>query len=104
MLAQNTDITNHELTQLICAYRLFDQNIDLSLSTREKADFRNHIINLGITSISAGSKTEPGGYAINSKALEQFEISDDRSPEKVVSMLKHSGFDPVWKDWDPIFN
>ncbi|PKH01635.1 2-iminoacetate synthase ThiH [Psychromonas sp. MB-3u-54] len=90
-----------ELVQLICAYRLFSPEVELSLSTRESEHFRNHVLPLGITSLSAGSSTQPGGYAETSeKALEQFEISDDRSPAKMAKLVKSKGFEVVWKDWD----
>ena len=93
-------ITDKELTQLICAYRIFDEEVELSLSTRESPKFRDHIIKLGITSISAGSKTNPGGYAIAEESLEQFEIHDERSPREIASMIREQGYEAVWKDWD----
>lgn len=96
-----TVIQDAELVQLICAWRLFNQDVELSMSTRESQHFRNNIIKLGITSMSAGSKTNPGGYAVEPQSLEQFEIDDARSPEEIVSVIKQAGYDPVWKDWDP---
>ena len=96
----HTFMTDKELVQLICAYRLFNENLELSLSTRENARFRDHIIKLGITSLSAGSKTDPGGYANTDHALEQFEISDDRTPNEVAKMIRAQGYEPVWKDWE----
>jgi len=54
--------------------------------------------------MSAGSKTEPGGYASNAEALEQFAISDERSPAQVVSMIEENGYEVVWKDWDATFD
>jgi 2-iminoacetate synthase len=96
------NITDKELVQLICAYRIFNENLELSLSTRENAIFRNNAIKLGITSISAGSKTDPGGYASGENALEQFEICDERSPKEVAEMIKGNGYEVVWKDWDVI--
>lgn len=99
----NHPVNDKELVQLICAYRIFNENVELSLSTRESPKFRDHVIRLGITSISAGSKTDPGGYAGNLHALEQFEISDERSPDKVAAMLEAQGYEPVWKDWDRVF-
>ncbi len=94
-------ITDKQMVQLICAYRLFSPEVELSLSTRESEHFRNHVIPLGITSMSAGSSTQPGGYAEEAeKALEQFEISDDRSPADVATMVKNQGYEVVWKDWD----
>jgi len=92
-------MTDTDLVQLICAYRLFDEDVELSISTRESEVFREHIVNLGITSISAASKTNPGGYVVDPQSLEQFEISDERSTEDVVTMLQNKGLDVVWKDW-----
>jgi 2-iminoacetate synthase len=96
----NTYMSDKELVQLICAYRLFNQEVELSLSTRESERFRDHVIRLGITSISAGSRTNPGGYAAAPQSLEQFEISDERSPGDVAGMIRRQGYEPVWKDWD----
>jgi len=95
-----TYMSDKELVQLICAYRLFNEEVELSMSTRESEKFRNHIIKLGITSISAGSKTNPGGYAVAPQSLEQFEISDERSPQEIAQMIRQQGYEPVWKDWD----
>ncbi len=93
-------MNDKELVQLICAYRIFDGEIELSISTRENENFRNNIIKLGITSMSAGSKTNPGGYAVDPESLEQFEISDERSPQQVSEMIIQQGYQAVWKDWD----
>lgn len=95
-----SEMTDKDLVQLICAYRLFNEEVELSLSTRESETFRNHAIKLGITSISAGSKTDPGGYANPKENLEQFEISDERTPEEFVKVVQENGYDVVWKDWD----
>lgn len=90
-----------QLLQLICAYRLFNNVVELSLSTRESPSFRDNILALGITSLSAGSSTQPGGYAKTSvKALQQFEISDDRSPQEMAAQVKKLGYEVVWKDWE----
>lgn len=100
----NVVMTDKELAQLTFAFRLFDHDLDISYSTREKPDFRNNMLNLGVTSMSAGSKTDPGGYATHVDSLEQFEVSDARTPSQVahdVASLKH---DVVWKDWDSIFD
>jgi 2-iminoacetate synthase len=93
-------MSDKELVQLICAYRLFNEEVELSISTRESPVFRNNIIKLGITAISAGSKTNPGGYAVEPESLEQFEISDERSPKEIAGMIVAQGYEPVWKDWD----
>ena len=72
---------------------------ELSLSTRESPTFRDHVYPLGITSISAASKTQPGGYANEEEELEQFAISDERSARLVAEFVKQVGMEPVWKDW-----
>ncbi|SEM83908.1 tyrosine lyase ThiH [Mucilaginibacter gossypiicola] len=99
-LEPKVEMNDRELVQLICAYRLFNEEVELSISTRESANFRNNIIKLGITSISAGSKTNPGGYAVEPESLEQFEISDERSPAEIAKIIAQQGYEAVWKDWD----
>jgi len=99
-LEPKVEMSDRELVQLICAYRIFDEEVELSLSTRESEKFRNHVIKLGITSISAGSKTNPGGYVVEPQSLEQFEINDERSPQEIAQMITEQGYEPVWKDWD----
>jgi len=89
-----------DLVQLITAFRLLDEDVEMSISTRESEVFRNHIVKLGITSMSAESKTNPGGYVVEKQSLEQFEISDERSTELVAEMLENQGIEPVWKDWE----
>lgn len=93
-------MNDRELVQLICAYRLFNEELEISISTREEETFRDNIVKLGITSMSAGSKTNPGGYAVAPETLEQFEISDERSPAAIAAMIRRQGYEPVWKDWD----
>ncbi|MCH2234708.1 MAG: 2-iminoacetate synthase ThiH [Crocinitomicaceae bacterium] len=95
-------MTDRQLLQLICAYRIFNEEVELSLSTRESENFRNNVISLGITSISADSKTDPGGYANPNANLEQFEIDDNRPTSEFVKVIKEKGYDPVFKDWDPV--
>lgn len=65
---------------------------------------RDHFVTLGVTSISAGSKTEPGGYAHPNEDLEQFHINDDRSPKAMEEMIRKQGYDVIYKDWDRILN
>jgi 2-iminoacetate synthase len=93
-------MSDRELVQLMCAYRLLDPDVELSISTRESEHFRNHVIPLGVTTFSAGSKTNPGGYACEPESLEQFEISDERSPGQIAAVIRAAGYEPVWKDWD----
>jgi 2-iminoacetate synthase len=117
-------LSDRDLVQLVCALRLFLPDAGLVLSTREPAKLRDGLIPLGITLISAGSHTEPGGYtgagranlhytkggrivelAANSSewasaATGQFEIADERSSAEVAALLQRLGYEPVWKDWD----
>ena len=125
-----THINDRELAQLVCAYRLFLPDVGLVLSTREPAKLRDGLIPLGVTLISAGSHTEPGGYtgagrekihhtergrivelaagasewaAIAERATNatgQFEIADERSADEMAQLIRRLGYEPVWKDWD----
>ncbi len=124
-----TQMTDRDLAQLVCAFRLFLPDAGLVLSTREPAKLRDGLIPLGVTMISAGSHTEPGGYtgagrekihhttrgrivelaagasewAPNGHATNatgQFEIADGRSAEEVAELIRRLGYEPVWKDWD----
>ena len=127
--APPTTMSDRELAQLVCAFRLFLPDVGLVLSTREPAKLRDGLIPLGVTLISAGSHTEPGGYtgagrekihhtergrivelaagasewASNGHATNatgQFEIADERSPDEVADLIRRLGYEPVWKDWD----
>lgn len=93
------EMGERDLLQLIFAWRIFRENIELSLSTRERAQFRDHALALGITSMSADSSTEPGGYAQPNSHLEQFEIDDNRPVSEIVKAIQNKGLDPVFKDW-----
>lgn len=100
----NVILTDKELAQLTFAMRIFDHDVDISYSTRETPHFRDHMATLGVTTMSAASKTEPGGYATHPQALEQFSVSDERPAEEVKNALKKRGIEPIWKDWDAIFD
>jgi 2-iminoacetate synthase len=116
-------MTDRELAQLVCAFRITFPQVGIVLSTRERAQLRDALTSLGVTMMSAGSHTEPGGYTRQGTenlhrtvhgrivapdfqdgedeiATGQFEISDERSPNEIASLLRERGFDPVWKDWD----
>ena len=125
-----TSLSDRELVQLICAFRLVFPDVGLVLSTREPATLRDNLIPLGITHMSAGSHTEPGGYtgagkdnihrtqrgriipladgasefapqpARATNATGQFDIADDRTPLEVAAMVSRLGYEPVFKDWD----
>jgi 2-iminoacetate synthase len=96
----NVVMSDKELAQLIFAFRIFDRDIEMTLSTRESPSFRDPLTSLGITSLSAGSKTDPGGYTVFRNELEQWEINDARSPAEVADAVRAQGYDVVWKDWD----
>ena len=100
----NVTMTDKELAQLTFAFRIFDHDVDISYSTRENPKFRANMMKLGVTSMSAGSKTDPGGYASAPDSLEQFHVSDERSPQAVTEEIRALGYEPVWKDWDKIFD
>jgi 2-iminoacetate synthase len=116
-------ITDRELAQLVCALRVTFPQVGIVLSTRERALLRDSLVSLGVTTMSAGSHTEPGGYTRqggehlhrtvrgrimapdfqdgeDQLATGQFEISDERSPAEIAAVLRRRGFEPVWKDWD----
>ncbi|HXF73661.1 MAG TPA: 2-iminoacetate synthase ThiH [Actinomycetota bacterium] len=94
-----TLISDRELAQLVCALRLFLPDAGLVLSTREAPELRDGLVRIGITHMSAGSHTEPGGYEHPDEATEQFEIADTRSPAQVAARLRELGYEPVWEDW-----
>ncbi len=117
-------LDDRTLVQLIAAFRICFPQVGIVLSTREPAQLRDSLFPLGITHISAESKTDPGGYtgagtddlhltvkgrrveleekksSACSRATGQFEIDDKRTTAEVAQLLKKNGFDPVWKDWD----
>lgn len=117
-----TQLADRQLAQLISAFRIAFPDIGLVLSTREPAKLRDGLMPLGITHVSAGSHTEPGGYTgagrdqlhvtergrivaietpADARATGQFDIADERTPAEVAAVAQRLGFEPVWKDWDP---
>ena len=96
-------VSDSQMVQLLTALRLLLPDAGLILSTRESPNLRDHLIPLGITSMSAGSRTDPGGYAHDAEAEAQFEIADHRSPHAVAEVIRKKGYEPVWKDWDVAF-
>ncbi len=116
-------MTDRELVQLVCALRITFPQLGVVLSTRERASLRDSLASIGVTMMSAGSHTEPGGYTRQGRehlhrtvrgrivapeyqhgedelATGQFEISDERSPAEIAAVLRGRGLEPVWKDWD----
>ena len=96
-------VSDRDLVQMICVARLALPDAELVLSTREPAELRDHLMGLGITRMSAGSRTNPGGYAEDTCSGEQFAIEDPRSAKEVAQVLLQHGFEPVWKDFDRSF-
>lgn len=95
-------IDDRTYVQFMLAFRLFLPRIGINISTRETAEFRDNLINLGVTKFSAGSKTEVGGYSEGEeeKSTAQFDISDDRDVAEIVKMIKNKGYQPLFKDWE----
>ncbi len=91
------------LAQLICAFRLVFPDAHLVLSTREPSALRDHLLPLGITQMSAASRTAPGGYSQTHDAGEQFDVMDQRSAAEVADAIRRAGYEPVWKDWDEAY-
>ncbi|MBO5275954.1 MAG: 2-iminoacetate synthase ThiH [Alistipes sp.] len=100
----NVVMSDKELAQLTFAMRIFDHDVDISYSTREAAMLRDNMATLGVTTMSAASRTEPGGYYTYPEALEQFDVCDSRSATEVEAALRNVGREPVWKDWDASFD
>jgi 2-iminoacetate synthase len=112
--------SDRDLIQVLFALRITFPQVGIVLSTRESAAFRDLLMPLGVTMMSAGSRTEPGGYTGqgthslhltlkgrvthsnygDSKANGQFEVEDNRSPDEVAEAIRVHGLEPVWKDWD----
>ncbi len=96
-------VSDRDLAQTVFALRMTLPDADLVLSTRERPSFRDGMADVGITRMSAGSRTNPGGYSIDEDSLEQFRIADDRTPAEVAAMLAGKNLEPVWKDFDRSF-
>lgn len=94
------NVEDKDLVQAMLAFRLFMPRAGITLSTREEAELRDHLIKLGVTKMSAASSTVVGGYANKKEDNSQFEISDTRSVEEVKDRLKELGYQPISKDWD----
>ncbi|MDQ1711283.1 MAG: 2-iminoacetate synthase [Frankiaceae bacterium] len=88
--------------QALAALRLYEPEAGIVLSTREPAALRDGLVKIAVTSMSAGSSTEPGGYSHPGEAQEQFSVADHRSPAEVARTLEAAGYEPVWKDAFPL--
>lgn len=96
---QKTLVSDKDLVMIILALRLFLPRASIALSTREEKIFRDHLIPLGITQMSASSSTAVGGHTLSQESLKQFEISDTRNLEEVKQAIRSAGYQPVLKDW-----
>jgi len=92
-------VNDKEIVQIIMATRIFLPRIGITISTREEEEFRNNIMPLGVTKMSAGVSTEVGGHSSNDKTESQFEISDKRSVKEIREAIISRGYQPVFKDW-----
>ena len=100
----NCFVSDRELAQVTFAMRIFDHDVDISYSTREPEFIRDNMCTLGVTTMSAGSRVNPGGYHTFPEALEQFAVSDSRTASEIEVRLRELGREPVWKDWDASFD
>jgi 2-iminoacetate synthase len=98
------EVSDKTLVKLICLTRILFPTLGINLSTRESASLRDHALRVGVTKISAASRTCVGGYVEKKSGSPQFQVKDNRSVSEIVNMLKNSGFDPVFTDWRPIPN
>ncbi len=100
------DVTDIDMVKIICLARIQFPRVGINLSTRESQNFRDHALEVGITKISAESRTSVGGYATTHKQNQypQFDIQDDRSVEEIIRILKKRNIDPVFTDWRRIEN
>jgi 2-iminoacetate synthase len=97
-------VSDRDLVQFMLALRLFLPEIGFNMSTRERPALRDKLIPLGVTNMSAGSSTRPGGYGTyGGETLQQFSIDDARRPNEVAEAIKRAGYEPVWKDFDRAF-
>ena len=96
-------VSDRDFVQMILAFRVTFPTIGIILSTRESAEIRDNLLGLGVTQISAESKTNPGGYTDNNSD-EQFQVSDHRSLDEIIKIIKIKGFDPVIKDWSTMLS
>ena len=94
------DVHEPQLLQIICAYRIFMPFASIMISTRECERFRDNIIQIAATKISAGVNVGIGGHSQEEeKGDEQFEISDGRSVDEIYHMIEDKGMQPVMTDY-----
>lgn len=99
---QEVIVSDKELVNIMLALRLYLPRVGINISTRENSAFRDNLIGLGVTKMSAGSTTKVGGHTINEENTGQFDISDTRDVEEIKNMIYKNGYQPVFKDWQLI--
>lgn len=98
-------VEDRHLVQALLALRIFLPEVGITISTRESASFRDQLVPLGVTRLSAGVTTAVGGHVVQDEEnVPQFAISDDRSVDAVAAMLQGKGYQPVYKDWEPLLD
>ncbi|WP_419788320.1 2-iminoacetate synthase ThiH [Pseudodesulfovibrio sp.] len=100
-----TVVSDRDLVQVLLAMRIYRPRLGITISTREAPAFRENLLPLGVTRVSAGVSTAVGGHAEKDgedESVGQFEISDGRSVDEMCAVLRERGFQPVFKDWEPI--
>jgi len=96
----SSPVSDRELVQILLAFRLFLPRVGITISTRESASFRDHLLKLGVTKMSAGSSTVVGGHLeTNPENSGQFEIADQRSVAEIQTAIIAQGYKPIFKDW-----
>ncbi len=95
------EVSERELLQIMCAYRLFLPFAGMTISTRERAEFRDHVIGMAATKISAGVSTGIGSHSeeVKEQGDSQFEIADNRDMNEVVEAIREQGLQPVTNDY-----
>lgn len=95
--------SERDLTQYVLALRLFLPRSGITVSTRERAFIRDHLIPLGVTRVSAGVSTAVGGHAVhNEEDTSQFHIADERDVATMAEAIRSLGYQPVFKNWEPL--
>lgn len=97
-------VSDRDMVQTMLALRIFLPRLGITVSTRESARFRENILPLGVTKMSAGVSTAVGGHSQDGDKVGQFDICDERSVEEMCEMLRAHGYQPVFKDWEPIID
>lgn len=95
------DVHEKQLLQIMLAYRIFMPYAGMTISTRERAEFRDNVLSLAATKISAGVSTGIGSHNANTKDKgdDQFIIADDRNVSEVYNAVKAKGLQPVMNDY-----